>query len=58
MTLISVVLGHPSMAARDADTLALLGYGFAGFLTDDARARRERVARLRRARPHRRATPR
>jgi D-alanyl-D-alanine carboxypeptidase (penicillin-binding protein 5/6) len=31
MPLISVVLGTPTQAARDADTLALLGYGFANF---------------------------
>jgi D-alanyl-D-alanine carboxypeptidase (penicillin-binding protein 5/6) len=31
MSLISVVLGTPSESARDADTLALLRYGFAGF---------------------------
>jgi D-alanyl-D-alanine carboxypeptidase (penicillin-binding protein 5/6) len=33
MNLISVVLGTPSTAQRDADTLALLRYGFAGFVT-------------------------
>ena len=31
MTLVSAVLGTPSQSARDADTLALLGYGFAHF---------------------------
>jgi serine-type D-Ala-D-Ala carboxypeptidase (penicillin-binding protein 5/6) len=31
MTLIDVVLGTPSEAARDASALALLGYGFANF---------------------------
>jgi D-alanyl-D-alanine carboxypeptidase (penicillin-binding protein 5/6) len=31
MSLISVVLGTPSEASRDADTLALLRYGFASF---------------------------
>jgi D-alanyl-D-alanine carboxypeptidase (penicillin-binding protein 5/6) len=31
LSLISVVLGTPSEAARDGDTLALLGYGFANF---------------------------
>jgi D-alanyl-D-alanine carboxypeptidase (penicillin-binding protein 5/6) len=31
MSLISVVLGTPSESARDADTLALLRYGFANF---------------------------
>jgi D-alanyl-D-alanine carboxypeptidase (penicillin-binding protein 5/6) len=31
MTLIGVVLGTPSEAARDASALALLNYGFAGF---------------------------
>ncbi len=31
MSLISVVLGTPSESARDGDTLALLGYGFANF---------------------------
>ena len=32
MNLISVVLGTPSIAQRDASTLALLRYGFAGFI--------------------------
>lgn len=31
MTLISAVLGAPSEAARESDTLALLDYGFTGF---------------------------
>jgi serine-type D-Ala-D-Ala carboxypeptidase (penicillin-binding protein 5/6) len=31
MTLISAVLGTPSIAARDDSTLALLGYGYANF---------------------------
>lgn len=31
MTLVSVVLGTPSESARDADSLRLLRYGFAGF---------------------------
>jgi D-alanyl-D-alanine carboxypeptidase (penicillin-binding protein 5/6) len=31
MTLLSAVLGTPSMADRDGDTLALLGYGFKEF---------------------------
>jgi len=31
MTLLSAVLGTPSQSARDADTLALLDYGFAEF---------------------------
>jgi D-alanyl-D-alanine carboxypeptidase (penicillin-binding protein 5/6) len=31
LSLVSVVLGTPSQGARDGDTLALLGYGFANF---------------------------
>lgn len=40
--LVSVVLGTPSQAGRDADTLALLGYGFRQY---------RRVAPFRRGRP-------
>ena len=40
MNLISVVLGTPSIAQRDASTLAVLRYGFAGFIRLHAGARR------------------
>jgi D-alanyl-D-alanine carboxypeptidase (penicillin-binding protein 5/6) len=47
MNLISVVLGTPSMAARDASTLAVLRYGFANFVRRSPVRAGEVVARLR-----------
>jgi D-alanyl-D-alanine carboxypeptidase (penicillin-binding protein 5/6) len=53
MTLVSVVLGTPSEAARDADSLRLLRYGFARFTLERPVRRGQIVARARvRDRPH------
>ena len=46
MNLVSVVLGTPNIAQRDASTLALLRYGFAGFIRMTPVAPREVVTRL------------
>jgi D-alanyl-D-alanine carboxypeptidase (penicillin-binding protein 5/6) len=46
MTLISVVLGTSSPAARDANTVALLGYGFDNFRLVDPITPRAVLARL------------
>ena len=47
MNLISVVLGTPSIAQRDASTLALLRYGFAGFIRMTPVRAGEVITRLR-----------
>ena len=60
--LVSVVLGEPSEAARDADTLALLRYGFTLYRRAPGRARRAPRSRGRRsstsATARRRSSPR
>lgn len=45
LRLVSVVLGEPTEAARDADTLALLRHGFAAFEPYEAVAAGEELAR-------------
>ena len=47
--LVSVVLGEPTEAARDADTLALLRYGFALYRRARRRARRRDAGDARRS---------
>ena len=58
MTLISAVLGTSSEASRDANTLALLDYGFANFHLVDAGPRRPGAGPADGPRPPGSSTPR